>query len=99
MKNAIVPNEKDLDKYLKQRKNYSFSYLKKEFGYKEDVDFLKLAEKYELTGSSIQSVAVSAAFHAVKDEKYVCMKHIKKALIAEFEKNGKAFLDEDFDTY
>ena len=65
----------------------------------EDVDFLKLAEKYELTGSSIQSVAVSAAFHAVKDEKYVCMKHIKKALIAEFEKNGKAFLDEDFDTY
>ncbi len=65
----------------------------------EDVDFLKLAEKYELTGSSIQSVAVSAAFYAIKDEKYVCMKHIKKALIAEFEKNGKAFLDEDFDTY
>lgn len=46
MKNAIVPNEKDLDKYLKQRKNYSFSYLKKEFGYKEDVDFLNYLVEY-----------------------------------------------------
>lgn len=65
----------------------------------EDVDFLKLAEKYELTGSSIQSIAVSAAFYALQDESSVCMKHIKKALIAELEKNGKAFLDEDFDAY
>lgn len=46
MKNAIVPNEKDLDKYLKQRKNYSFSYLKKEFGYKEDVAFLNYLVEY-----------------------------------------------------
>ena len=64
-----------------------------------DVDFLRIAEKYELTGSSIKSIALSAAFFAAKDDGVIEMKHIKAALKDELEKDGKIFLSNEFDIY
>ncbi len=66
----------------------------------QDVDFFRLAEKYELTGSDIKAVAISAAFYAAaaKNE-VISIKHIRMALKDEFEKNGKVFLKSDMDIY
>ncbi len=64
-----------------------------------DVDFYRLSEKYELTGSSIKSIALSAVFYAVKHQDIVSAKYIKMAMKEEFEKNGKIFSETELDMY
>ena len=70
----------------------------------DDVDFFRLSEKFELTGSSIKSIALSAAFYSVKDKEItnknvVGIKHVKMALRDELEKNGKIFSELDLGLY
>ncbi|MBP0979340.1 MAG: ATP-binding protein [Oscillospiraceae bacterium] len=96
--NFNIP-DKD-SRYLIWKKSFP-----KEASLDENIDFIRLAEKFELTGSSIKSVAVSAAFYSLEDREdknkknIIKINHIKKALKDELEKNGKAFLSSDLDIY
>lgn len=72
----------------------------KEVKVSQSVDFLRLAEKYELTGSDIKAISISAAFYAASaNDDVISIEHIKMALKDEFEKNGKVFLKSDMDMY
>ena len=65
----------------------------------EDVDFEFLARSFELSGSSIKNVAVSAAFLAAADGTEVHMAHLLVSVQAEQQKAGKSISREDFGEY
>lgn len=64
-----------------------------------DIQLQRLAEKYELTGSSIKSIVISSAFYAAANNEEISMKHIFLALKDELEKDGKVIIKREFDMY
>ncbi len=65
----------------------------------EDLDFEYLAERFELSGSSIKNIAVAAAFLAASEGECVGMKQILLALKDEMVKSGKSMPPESFGEY
>lgn len=64
-----------------------------------DVDYEYLAQQFELSGSSIKNIAVSAAFLAGAKEKEINMVHILSSLLEEVQKAGKHIGREDLGEY
>ncbi len=71
----------------------------KETPVSEDVDFEFLAGQFELSGSSIKNIAVSAAFRAAAAGTEVEMGQILNCLREEMKKSGKNLQREDFGPY
>ncbi|MEG0793185.1 MAG: ATP-binding protein [Lachnospiraceae bacterium] len=65
----------------------------------EALDYKYLASAFELTGSEIKNVAVSAAFIAASQQERVKMKHILTAIKNEYMKLGKMLNKADFGEY
>lgn len=65
----------------------------------KDIDFEFLSRKFEISGSSIKNIAVSAAFFAAQQNSAISMQHIIKALSLELSKQGKLFLPESLEQY
>ena len=65
----------------------------------EDLDYEYLAERFELSGSSIKNIAVAAAFLAAAEGGAVGMKQILLALKDEMVKSGKSMPPESFGEY
>lgn len=86
--NFNIPDKNN--RYLIWKKSFP-----KEAKIDKNIDFLRLAEKFELSGSSIKSIAVSSAFYALEEQSRISIEHIKRALQDELEKDGKVFLSSD----
>lgn len=82
-----------------ERKEIWQKAIPKEMPLDHDIDFDFLAEKFELTGSSIKNAVYSAAFLAASHEKSVGMKELILAVKGEYEKNGKMFSDTEAGIY
>lgn len=54
-----------------------------------DVDFDRLADRYELSGGSIRNAALRAAFLAAATQSAITMKHLERAARVEYEGLGK----------
>ncbi len=65
----------------------------------EDIDFDFLARSFELSGSSIKNIAVSAAFLAAEEGVPMGMVHLLLATQAEQNKTGKHLSSEDLGEY
>lgn len=65
----------------------------------EEIDFEFLAKQYELSGSSIKDIAISAAFMAAQKGKAVDMGDLLSAVEEEMKKTGKILGKEDFGEY
>ncbi len=65
----------------------------------EDIDFDFLARSFEISGSSIKNIAVSAAFLAAAEETALGMVHLLLAAQAEQNKTGKNLSREEFGEY
>lgn len=65
----------------------------------EDLDYEYLAERFELSGSSIKNIAVAAAFLAAPEKEKVGMKQVLHALKNEMLKSGKSMPMEAFGEY
>ena len=64
-----------------------------------DFDSNFLSEKFELSGSSIKSVAILAAYLAAAESQVITMKHILIALRYESQKLGKNITKQDLGSY
>lgn len=64
-----------------------------------DVDYDYLAERFELSGSSIKNIAVAAAFLAAPKKRPVELSDLLTALRREMEKAGKSMPSESFGEY
>ncbi len=64
-----------------------------------DVDMDFLARSFELSGSSIKNVALSAAFLAAQEDSHLSMNHLLLATRAEQQKAGKLLHREDYGEY
>ncbi|MFZ6765718.1 ATP-binding protein [Undibacterium sp. Di26W] len=62
----------------------------------DDLDFVLLAERAVLSGASINSIAVGAAFLAAAEQRPVGQQHLLKATEREFRKLGKVFSPDEF---
>ena len=71
----------------------------KETPVSEEVDFDFLADQFELSGSSIKNIAVSAAFRAAAAGTEIEMGQILDCLREEMKKSGKNLQKEDFGPY
>lgn len=54
-----------------------------------DLDLDALARQFEISGGSIRSIALAAAFLAAADESSIAMRHVLRAAEAEYRKIGK----------
>jgi AAA+ superfamily predicted ATPase len=61
------------------------------------LDMKYLAERFELSGSTIKSAALLAMFLCVRENADLTMEHVLKALKIEMSKSGQLILDKDFD--
>jgi SpoVK/Ycf46/Vps4 family AAA+-type ATPase len=61
-----------------------------------DVDLEALAERFELSGGAIRNCSLSAAFMAADDGGRIEMRHLVRAVAAEYRKNGRLTLDAEF---
>ncbi|HIY17234.1 MAG TPA: ATP-binding protein [Candidatus Intestinimonas stercorigallinarum] len=75
------------------------SVLPAELPRSEDIDFDFLARSFELSGSSIKNIAVSAAFLAAEEGVPMGMVHLLLAVQAEQNKTGKALGSEELGEY
>lgn len=75
------------------------SVLPPELPREEDIDFDFLSRSFELSGSSIKNIAVSAAFLAAAEETALGMVHLLLAAQAEQNKTGKNLSREEFGEY
>jgi SpoVK/Ycf46/Vps4 family AAA+-type ATPase len=64
-----------------------------------DFDDVFLAEKFELSGSNIKSIALLAAYMAVGENSKIGMKHILTSLRYECQKIGKIISKQDLEIY
>lgn len=64
-----------------------------------DLDYDYLAERFELSGSSIKNIAVAAAFLAAPERRPVELSDVLAALRREMEKAGKSMPPESFGEY
>ena len=64
-----------------------------------DFDPVALAERFDLTGSSIKSIAVQAAYTAAAEAGEITMNHILDAIKYEYQKLGKVSSDQDFNLF
>lgn len=64
-----------------------------------DFDDWFLAENFELTGSSIKSIAILASYLAVAEQSDIMMRHILIALKYEYQKIGKVIAKKDMGMY
>ena len=55
----------------------------------KDLDLQLIAERFELTGSSIKNIAMAAAFAAAQDQRPIGRAHIQQAIRFEYAKNGR----------
>ena len=65
----------------------------------DDIDFEFLAERFELSGSNIKSILLSAAYMAGGEEEPVGAKHIIRAMKYEFVKLGRIIDPPEFGKY
>lgn len=65
----------------------------------DDFDAAFLAEKLEITGGNIKSIASAAAFVAIASGEEISMKHIANAARREYGKLGKPFAASEFLSY
>ena len=79
--------------------SFSFAVYPRQTPVSEDVDFEFLAGQFELSGSSIKNIAVSAAFRAAAAGTEVEMEQILNCLKEEMKKSGKNLQREDFGPY
>lgn len=81
----VIPIDKpDKDIRLKIWQNV----FPKETPLADDIDFEKLAEKADITGSGIKAAAISASYHAAAEGKCVNYSHICMAVDEEYKKLG-----------
>lgn len=66
---------------------------------KEGIDFIYLAEQFELNGSEIKNIVLTAAFLAAEEGKPVCMKHIINGIKSEYRKIEKPIIIGEFGKY
>ena len=64
-----------------------------------DFDPVALADRFDLTGSSIKSIAVQAAYSAAAEAGEITMNHILDAVKYEYQKLGKVSSDQDFNLF
>lgn len=64
-----------------------------------DFDPTTLAERFDLTGSSIKTIAVQAAYSAAAEAGEISMNHILDAVKYEYQKLGKVSSDQDFNLF
>ncbi|RCX11376.1 SpoVK/Ycf46/Vps4 family AAA+-type ATPase [Anaerobacterium chartisolvens] len=64
-----------------------------------DVDLDFMAERFEISGSSVKNIAVAASFLAAAEGRCVEMKHMMKALKNELAKAGKVVVRQDLGGY
>ena len=64
--------------------------------HEEGLDLDLFAQKFELSGSQIKDVLVSAAFIAAQQDGVLSNEHIKEALYMDYYKNGKILTKNDF---
>lgn len=64
-----------------------------------DIDLALLAEQFELSGSSIQSVAAAAVFRAVGRGESFCREYLFQSLRDELAKQGRVVVQSDFVRY
>ncbi|NUO63622.1 MAG: ATP-binding protein, partial [Gemmatimonadaceae bacterium] len=55
----------------------------------EDVDLAQLAEPVELSGGEIKNVALAAAYLAAAEGTPIAMRHLRRAVMRELQKNGR----------
>lgn len=84
---------------MQERKEIWQKAIPNEMPLDHDIDIDFLAEKFELTGSSIKNAVYSAAFLAASHEKPVGMKELILAVKGEYEKTGKIFSDTEAGIY
>ena len=65
----------------------------------EGTDFDFLAERFELSGSNIKNIALSASFLAAAANGELTMGHILRALKHELSKAGKVIIRQDMGGY
>lgn len=65
----------------------------------KDFDDWFLAENFELSGSSIKSIAILASYLALAEKSDIMMKHILVALKYEYQKMGKIIAKKDMGMY
>lgn len=66
---------------------------------KDELDYLYLAEEFELSGSQIKNIAVGAAFLAAGEGRNLGMSHILRTIKREMKKTGKNMIASDFGAY
>lgn len=64
-----------------------------------ELDFDYLARQFELSGSSIKSIAAASAFLAAAEKEEIHMRHVLSALREEMKKSGKLLEREEFGEY
>jgi winged helix domain-containing protein/ATPase family protein associated with various cellular activities (AAA) len=64
-----------------------------------DVDLDLLAERFQLTGGNIRSIALAAAYFAAEEVRPVCMADLMRATHREFLKLGRLYHATDFTPY
>ncbi len=62
--------------------------LPKEAEVEGDLQFRKMAEKYELSGGNIRNAMLRAAFLAAGERRAIAMKHIERAVVLEYQDAG-----------
>jgi hypothetical protein len=64
-----------------------------------DVDFVFLAEKFNLSGGNIKNIVLNSAFLAATDGLKVSMEHVIRATKREYQKIGRVCSKSDFGQY
>jgi SpoVK/Ycf46/Vps4 family AAA+-type ATPase len=64
-----------------------------------DLDFMDVADRFEVTGGNIKNIALTAAFMAAANGQVVLMEHVIRAVRREFQKMGRACARSDFGPY
>ncbi|MCP4369601.1 MAG: ATP-binding protein [Deltaproteobacteria bacterium] len=65
----------------------------------EEIDYVYLSERLEITGGNIKNIALSAAFYAAGESSNINMRHTMLAAKRELQKMGKLCMKEDFGEY
>lgn len=65
----------------------------------DDVDFGFLGRQFKLSGGSIKNIVLAAAYQAAHERLPIRMEHLIRATTAEFQKQGKLSVKQDFGPY
>ncbi len=65
----------------------------------KDMDFDFLAKRVRLSGGEIRSVALNAAFYGAEEDSAVAMRHIMRAIRAQYKKTNRVYNEGDLKPY